>query len=144
MNVVHPINRANRIAWTETCAASDAHPRKFLFCVVDGNEARVVEHLCIFVAPDFDVNVRNNAYAYAFVDRIEGPVWNWTRNLFGADGANDVAIGAEDIESTVKVVTAVSRVKAATYFPDRWRQLRVDVLADRAAITTTAARGFHE
>ena len=91
----------------------------FPFRVVHRNKARVVKHLCIFVAPDVDVNVGDNADTHAFVDRTEGPVCEWTRNLLGTHRAHDVTVSAEDVEPAMKMMTAVVGVEAAAHFAHR-------------------------
>src|SRR5262249_49600063 len=100
----------------ETCPAFDSHAYQFSRTVMYGNEARVVEHLFVLIASDVNMNVRNDANAKAFVQRVETPVWLRTRNLLRSHNAHRFAVPTKNIETAVKMIAAVSRVKTAAHF----------------------------
>ena len=148
MNVIHLVNRADRIAGPKTRATSDSNSLQLSFTVIHGNEPRIVKHLRFLIASDGHMNVRDDANTKALVERIKSPICLRTHNLLRTHRTNRFAVSTEDIEPAVKMMTAVIGVETAAHFAHRgddfmWTLLRID-RPDQRLLTESFVREFRQ
>ncbi len=123
MDVIHAVDRAERLPDSQARAAPEAHARDLARRVADGDESVRVEHLVVVAASDAQVDVGHEPRAEALVERAEAPVGERARDLLFAHGAHGLAVDAEDIHAAVQVVAAVVGVVRAARLAHRGRHL---------------------